>query len=67
MSLKEIINQASQFQANAGSTGLDLTAMPIKLQQTFTFEEADNFNDGVKDQRWVTAPLPQLFFQFALD
>lgn len=65
MSLKEILNQPSQFQSNAGSTGLDLSAMPIKLQQTITFENADDFNDGVKDPRWITAPLPQLFFQFA--
>lgn len=65
MSLKEILSQASQFQANAGSAGLDLSAMPIKLQQTITFEQVDDFNDGVKDPRWITAPLPQLFFQFA--
>lgn len=64
MSLKEILNQPSQFQANVGSTGLDLTAMPIKLQQTITFENADDFNDAVKDPRWITAPLPQLIFQF---
>ena len=64
MSLKEIFNQASRFQQNAGSTGLDLSAMPIKLQQSYTFETADDFNDGVKDPRWITAPLPSLFFQF---
>lgn len=53
MSLKEILNQASQFQNNAGSTGLDLSSMPIKLQQTLTFEIADDFNDGIKDSRWL--------------
>ena len=58
MSLKEILSQASQYQQNAGSTGLDLTAMPIKLQQTMTFDLADDFSDGVKDARWLTAPLP---------
>ena len=64
MSLKEILSQASQYQQNAGSTGLDLTAMPIKLQQTMTFDLADDFSDGVKDARWLTAPLPSQFFQF---
>jgi len=64
MSLKEILSQASQYQQNAGSTGLDLTAMPIKLQQTMTFDLVDDFADGVKDARWITAPLPSQFFQF---
>ena len=64
MSLKEILSQASQYQQNAGSTGLDLTAMPIKLQQTMTFDLADDFSDGVKDARWITAPVPSQFFQF---
>jgi len=46
MSLKEILTQPSQFQANAGSTGLDLTAMPIKLQQTLNLPATiDDFND----------------------
>jgi hypothetical protein len=58
VSLKEILNQASQFQANVGSTGLDLSAMPIKLQQTFTLPIADDFNDGVKDPGWLTSPIP---------
>jgi len=58
VSLKEILNQPSQFQSNAGSTGLDLTAMPIKLQQTLTFPIADDFNDGVKDPKWLTSPIP---------
>ena len=46
MSLKEILTQPSQFQANAGSTGLDLTVMPIKLQQTLNPPAiVDDFND----------------------
>ena len=46
MSLKEILNQPAQFQANVGSTGLDLTAMPIKLQQTLNPPATvDDFND----------------------
>jgi hypothetical protein len=53
MATKEILTQASQFQANAGTTGLDLTTMPLKLQQTLTFELADDFNDGIKDPRWL--------------
>jgi hypothetical protein len=64
VSLKEILNQASQFQANAGSTGLDLSAMPIKLQQTFTFETADAF-DGPKSALWKTSQLPSLLLQVA--
>ena len=53
MATKETLNQAAQFQSNAGATGLDLTTMPIKLQQTLTFELADDFNDGIKDPRWL--------------
>lgn len=51
--MKEILNQPSQFQNNVGFTGLDLTAIPIKIQQTLTFELADDFNDGIKDSRWL--------------
>ena len=58
MSLKEILNQPSHFQANVGASGLDLTAMPIKLQQTFTLPVADDFNDGAKDAKWLTSPIP---------
>lgn len=64
MSLKEILSQASQFQANAGSTGLDLSAMPIRLQRSFTLETADAF-DGPKSALWKTAPLPSLFLEVA--
>lgn len=62
MSLKETLNQASQFQANAGSTGLDLSAMPIRLQRSYTFETADAF-DGPKSALWKTAPVPSLLLQ----
>ncbi len=58
MSLKEILNQPSHFQANVGTSGLDLTAMPIKLQQTFTLPVVDDFNDGAKDAKWLTSPIP---------
>lgn len=64
MSLKEILNQASQFQANAGASGLDLGSMPIKLQQTFTFETADDFG-GPKSALWKTSQLPSLLLQVA--
>jgi len=53
MATKETLNQAAQFQSNAGTTGLDLTAMPIKLQQTLTLDLADDFSDGIKDPRWL--------------
>lgn len=62
MALKEILNQASQFQANAGSTGLDLSSMPIRLQRTFTFETADDFS-GPKSALWKTSPAPQLLLE----
>jgi len=71
MATKETLTQASQFQSNAGATGLDLTVMPIKLQQTLTFELADDFNDGTKGPRWLLeTPGSQPteaggFFQFA--
>jgi len=71
MATKEVLNQPAHFQSNVGATGLDLTTMPIKLQQTLTFELADDFNNGVRDPRWLVetpASYPTEsggFFQFA--
>lgn len=51
--LKEKLNKPSQFQNNVSSVGLDLSAIPIRLQRTYTFELADDFNDGIISSKWL--------------
>lgn len=58
MGLKQIFNQASQFQNNAGAQGMNLSAMPIGLQVSYPVPLADDFNGSTKDPRWLTAPIP---------
>ena len=58
MGLKQILNQASQFQNNAGAQGMNLSAMPIGLQVSYPVPLADDFSGPAKDPRWLTAPIP---------
>jgi len=51
--LKEKLSMIEQFQDNVTSTGLELSAMPIRLKRTYTFELADDFNDGVLSPKWL--------------
>ncbi|PJA16823.1 MAG: hypothetical protein CO113_03335 [Elusimicrobia bacterium CG_4_9_14_3_um_filter_62_55] len=66
MALKQILDTPAAFQANAGSQDLDLTSLPIRLTGTIPLNLIDDFDDGIKDPKWVTVPeIAAPFFTFA--
>lgn len=51
--LKLKLTKIEHFQNNISSLNLDLSSFPIRLQRTYTFELADDFNDGVLSSQWL--------------
>lgn len=64
MALKQILDTPAAFAANVGQSGMDLSAVPIKLVTVFTQVQIDDFEDAVLDPKWLRNGQPSNFISY---